>query len=420
MTDCLCDLQLPDTTHAKAGKLTPVATAKSRLAELTGLCVGQERLRLEKSRGRILADDLLAVQTVPPHNNSAMDGYGLRLADMPDDQILAVSQRVPAGTKASPLAIGTAVRIFTGAPIPTGIDTIVPQEQVTVLGNNRIQVHSAPTRGQNVRYAGEDIKAGASLLKAGTRLGPAEIGLLASQGIAEVPVFSPLKVAVVATGDELIAPGMPLGEGQIYNSNAFTLGAAVESLGCEVTQYSAVADTFTSTRAALEQAAANHDVVITTGGVSVGDEDHIRPVLQQLGRLELWGIAMKPGKPFVFGFIDNTPVIGLPGNPMAALVTFEVLAADCLRRLMGARESSITPMPMPAGFSKHKSNPRQEYLRVVVDNETGRPRAVLAGSQSSGVLSVASSTDGYLIIPPHEAIIEGKQYGFIHRNQFYQ
>lgn len=420
MTDCVCDLERPGNYSQKAKALMPVATAQATLARIAQRCVGQELRKLEDCQGRILACDLRAMQTVPPHDNSAMDGYGLRLADLPGNHTLAVSQRVPAGSAPAALTGGTAVRIFTGAPIPAGVDTVVPQEQVTVLGDGRIQLQITPTRGQNIRRAGEDMQAGAGLLTAGTRLEAAEIGLLASQGLAEVEVFEVLKVAVVTTGDELAAPGQPLAAGQIYNSNAFTLRAALQRLGCAVTQVCVVADTFDATRDALAQAADNHDLVITTGGVSVGDEDHVRPAVQALGSLQLWGIAMKPGKPFAFGHIGETPFLGLPGNPMAALVTFEVLAVDYIRRLMGARSAPVTPLPVPAGFRRVKANPRQEYLRVMLDTKSGEARAQLAGSQSSGVLSVASRADGYLIIPPHQTIIEGAHYGFVHRDQFYR
>lgn len=420
MTECICDLERPGRHSQKAKALMPVATTKATLARVAHCRVDRERRPLEACRGLILAGELHATQTVPPHDNSAMDGYGLRLADMPGDRILSVSQRIPAGTAPAPLTEGTAVRIFTGAPIPAGVDTVVPQEQVSVLDDSRIQLRVMPTRGQNIRHAGEDMRSGDSLLPAGTRLEAAEIGLLASQGMAEVEVFASLRVAVVTTGNELVEPGQSLAAGQIYNSNAFTLQAALERLGCKVTRLGVVADTISTTRDALAQAADNHDLVITTGGVSVGDEDHVRPAVQALGSLQLWGIAMKPGKPFAFGHIGETPFLGLPGNPMAALVTFEVLAADYIRRLMGARVVPITTLPVPAGFSRARANPRQEYLRVVLDRESGEPRAKLAGSQSSGVLSSASGADGYLIIPPHQTIIEGAPYDFVHRDQFYR
>ncbi|BES72772.1 molybdopterin molybdotransferase MoeA [Marinobacter nanhaiticus D15-8W] len=420
MTECICDLERPGNYSQKAKALLPVATAQATLSEIARIRVGREQRRLEDCQGRILATDLHAVQTVPPHDNSAMDGYGVSLADLPEHRTLAVSQRVPAGTVPLPLVEGTAVRIFTGAPIPAGVDAVIPQEQVTVLGDQHIQLHITPVRGQNIRRAGEDIHIGEALLEAGTRLEAAEIGLLASQGIEAVEVYAQLRVAVLTTGNELVAPGQALAPGQIYNSNAFTLRAALERLGCRVTQVDVVEDSFDATRDGLARAAADHDLVITTGGVSVGDEDHVRPAVQALGSLKIWGIAMKPGKPFAFGQIGETPFLGLPGNPMAALVTFEVLASDYIRRLMGARVQPVIPTPIPAGFNQTRTNPRQEYLRVVLDMRSGEPRAVLAGSQSSGVLSVASRADGYLIIPPHQTIMEGALYGFVHRDQFYR
>lgn len=420
MTDCICDLERPGHYSQKAKALMPVATAQATLSDIGRVRVGREWRRLEDCEGRILAETLYATHTVPPHDNSAMDGFGLCLADLSEDHTLPVSQRVPAGTVPSPLTKGTAVRIFTGAPIPAGVDTVVPQEQVTTLGDDCIQLQVKPVPGQNIRRAGEDMQAGNALLDAGTRLQAAEIGLLASQGMAQVEVFEPLRVAILTTGDELAMPGQTLARGQIYNSNAFTLRAALERLGCAVTQVDVVEDTLIATRDALAHAANSHHLVMTTGGVSVGDEDHVRPAVQALGSLQLWGIAMKPGKPFAFGHVGETPFLGLPGNPMAALVTFEVLASDYIRRLMGARVYPITPIPVRAGFSRPKTNPRQEYLRVALDTGCGELRAVLAGSQSSGVLSVASRADGYLIIPPHQTVIEGAPYDFVHRDQFYR
>lgn len=419
MTDCICDVERPAFTDQKAKSLMPVGLAKRALNDMARIAVGQEQTSLAHCQGRILAQDLYAQQTVPPHDNSAMDGYGLKLQDLPADRILQISQRVPAGVFPAGHEKGTAVRIFTGAPIPAGIDTIIPQEQVNVLADGRIELRVTPGLGQNIRRAGEDIRAGSPLLTAGTRLQSAEIGLLASQGIPEVNVFAALRVAIVTTGDELVPPGQRLGPGQIYDINSFSLRAALERLGCQVTQTGLVADTFEATRDALSKAAESHDLVVTTGGVSVGDEDHVRPSVQALGELQCWGVAMKPGKPFAFGHIGQTAFLGLPGNPTAALVTFEVLAADFIRQLMGARTRPVLSVPVAAGFDRGRSTPRQEYLRVMLSSDEGTLKADLAGSQSSGVLSVATRADGYLIVPPNTPITEGAHYDFVHRDQLY-
>jgi len=291
------------------------------------------------------------------------------------------------------------MRRASAAPIPAGVNAVIPQEQVDLLADGRIELQVVPKRGQNIRRAGEDIKAGALLLATGTRLEAAEIGLLASQGIPKIETFVPLRVAVVTTGDELAKPGQPIGPGQIYDINSFALRGALERLGCHVTQIGSVADTLSSTHKALAQAAESHDLVITTGGVSVGDEDHVRAAVEALGRLHLWGIAIKPGKPFAFGRIGQTPFLGLPGNPAAALVTFEVLAADFVRQLMGGRNRQVQPLHVLAGFSRARTNPRQEYLRVTPDSvrvyiREGGTKGPQRGGFAIGGYGVGKGMDG--------------------------
>ncbi|MDI9244134.1 gephyrin-like molybdotransferase Glp [Marinobacter sp. CHS3-4] len=420
MTECLCDLEQHRQNDSQKPNLITVEKAQAEMARLARCQVGIEEVPLELAQGRILASDVFATLSVPPYDNSAMDGYGLNIDDLPQNHQLQVTQRVPAGTSPSSLQSGTAIRIFTGAPVPTGVDTVVPQEQVRQLEGTRIEITATPTRGQNIRRAGEDVQAGARLLAAGTRLEAAELGVLASQGISDIPVYRRLRVAVVTTGNELITPGQPLKAGQIYNSNSVTIGAALQRLGCEVTRFPTLADSGQATRDALAKSASEHDLVITTGGVSVGDEDYVRPALESLGYLHLWGIAMKPGKPFAFGQIGTTPVVCLPGNPTAALVTFEVMAIPLLRRLMGTKPTKARATSLPAGFNRRKTTVRQEYLRVFLDQTSGVPTAIPAGSQSSGVLSVASKADGYFIIPPQTPVNEGEHYDFVYRDNFYQ
>lgn len=424
---CICDAPAALRPGQDKAPLVPVETVQARLAASAICLAGVETQPLSACQGRILASNVYANQTVPPHDNSAMDGYGIRFADTRDSLAFSVSQRVPAGSAPEPLVPGTAVRIFTGAPIPAGVDTVVPQENVEILENRQVRLKAQPGMGQNIRRAGEDVSLGDALLPAGSRLEAAEIGLLASQGRTQVEVRKRLRVCVLTTGDELVAPGQLLAPGQIYNSNAYTLTAALERLGCEVQQMTTVADSLAITRGALARAARTCDLVITTGGVSVGDEDHVRRAVETLGSLNTWGIAMKPGKPFAFGEVSGAPFVGLPGNPMAALVTFEILVIDHVRRLMGALTRTLRPFPVRAGFSRQKTIARQEYLRVRLsyhpnDHQNchqAEPVAQLAGSQSSGVLSVASLSDGYLLVPAHRTIEEGECYGFISRNQLY-
>ncbi|TBW55718.1 molybdopterin molybdenumtransferase MoeA [Marinobacter halodurans] len=421
MSDCICDTESPAARDGKRMNiLMPISAVQAALAREAECLAGIEKLPLALCRGRILASSVTAPLSVPPRDNSAMDGYGLRLTDLDDSAEFPVSQRVPAGVLPPALQPGSAARIFTGAPLPAGVDTIVPQEQVESVGPDRIRINISPTRGQNIRRAGEDVEAGNLLLNEGTRLEAPEMGLLASQGLADINVRTRLKVGILTSGDEIVSPGQELGPGQIYNANAFSLRGALERLGCDVGPAVQIPDSRGATCLALEQAARDHDLIVTSGGVSVGDEDHVRQAIRELGSLTLWGVAMKPGKPFAFGYVGATPVLGLPGNPMAALLTLEVLAGDYIRRLMGVTVRPAIPIRVHAGFSRTRAIPRQEYLRVNLKNWRGQWHATLSGSQGSGLLSVACRADGYLIIPPYQAIIEGAQYEFVHRDQLYR
>ena len=411
---CGCDQH-----SARKTPLLSVQQAQDTLTDHARCLVGEETLPLAEAQGRTLAAFITAPISIPPHDNSAMDGYGLNSHDLALGLTFPVSQRVAAGQAPERLLPGTCVRIFTGAPIPAGVDVVVPQERVTRLADGGVQVPADLRAGDNIRLAGEDVRAGALLLQTGSRLEGAEIGLLASQGIAEVTVRQRLKVQVLTTGDELVQPGQPLRSGQIYNSNQYTLMAALQRLGCEVSCRHWVADSFDSTREALAAAADQADLVISTGGVSVGEEDHVRAAVADLGALHFWGVAMKPGKPFTFGQVLGTPFIGLPGNPMAALVTFEVLVIDYLLRLMGRQTRPLMHFPVESGFTRERTTPRQEYLRVRLDCADFEPVAHLAGSQSSGVLSVATLADGYLVVAPNQPVVKGERYGFIPRPQLY-
>src|SRR5574343_1511503 len=298
-------------------------------------------LPITAAAGRILAGAQSSTVAVPPLDNSGMDGYAVRLADVPQAGVcLPVSQRIPAGTVGLPLQAGTAARIFTGAPVPPGADAVVMQERCE-HGEGGVVINHIPKAGENVRRAGEDIASGAEILTPGTKLRPQEIALAAAAGVPELPVYRRVRVGVFFTGDELVQPGEPLPPGAIYNSNRYALRTLLESLGCEVRDLGAVGDTLEATRDALRRAAADNDLVLTSGGVSVGEEDHGKPAVEAEGSLDMWKIAIKPGKPLAFGEVNKPEggkawFIGLPGNPVSAFVTFLMLVRPFLLKLQGA------------------------------------------------------------------------------------
>ncbi|MBV8605476.1 MAG: molybdopterin molybdotransferase MoeA [Pelomonas sp.] len=359
--------------------------------------------------GRVLAADLVSTLDVPPLDNSAMDGYALRFADLDAGQALPVSQRVPAGSLPQPLAAGTCARIFTGAPVPVGADIVVMQEHCEV-DDAGVRVSVAPRPGQHVRRRGEDVRAGSTVLAAGHRLDAASLGLAATVGAAQLDVAQPLRVALFSTGDELQMPGEPLKPGAIYNSNRYTLRALLEGLGCAVVDLGIVPDRLDATRAALRDAAARADVIVTSGGVSVGEEDHLRPAVEAEGRLELWRVAIKPGKPLAFGRVGDACFVGLPGNPVSSLITFVMLVRPLLLRLLGATKLAPTRYALRADFAWPRPDARREFLRVRL-NEAGGVE--LFANQGSGVLTSAVWGDGLVDNPPHQAIAPGDTVGYL-------
>ncbi|MCK9283996.1 MAG: molybdopterin molybdotransferase MoeA [Rhodocyclaceae bacterium] len=362
-----------------------------------------EQVALEVALGRILAAPQVSSISVPPLNNSAMDGYAVRCADIPAaGTTLTVSQRIPAGSIGHTLAAGTAARIFTGAPVPEGADAVVMQELCRHSGD-KVAIDHLPRSGENIRRAGEDIAAGQEVLAAGALLTPQALGLLASIGVARVPVLRRLRVALFSTGDELVQPGEALRPGAIYNSNRYLLRGLLEQCGCIVTDLGIVADKLDATRASLRDGAAKCDVILTSGGVSVGEEDHVKAAVKAEGELDLWKIAIKPGKPLAFGRVGNAAFVGLPGNPVAAFVTFLVLVRPFLRRCQGSAERAPQAQMLPAGFDWLRGDPRREFLRVRVENGQLMPFR----HQGSGVLASAVWSDGLAIIEPEQTVRNG-------------
>ncbi|MBV8500587.1 MAG: molybdopterin molybdotransferase MoeA [Paucibacter sp.] len=366
-----------------------------------------EELSTFEALGRVLAAEVISGLDVPPADNTAMDGYALRAADA--HLLLPVSQRIPAGVVGAPLLPGTAARIFTGAQIPAGADAVVMQELCELEGE-AVRVKAQVKTGQHIRRRGEDVRNGSTVLAAGHKLDAAALGMAASVGAATLTVAKALRVALFSTGDELVMPGEPLKPGAIYNSNRYTLRGLLQSLGCEVVDLGIVPDRLDATRAALRDAAAQADLIITSGGVSVGEEDHLRAAVQAEGQLELWQIALKPGKPLAYGRVRDTHFIGLPGNPVSSFVTFLMLVRPVILRLLGATAVEPHRYTLRADFSWPKPDKRREFLRARLNAAGGLE---LFPNQGSGVLTSAVWGDGLVTNPPGRAIAAGDTVEFI-------
>ena len=372
-------------------------------------------LPLNKALGHILARDLISSIQVPPLDNSAMDGYAFNSDTLINSQntTLQISQRIPAGSIGSRLKKGTAARIFTGAPIPEGADTVVMQE-ICQRDGDSITITDSFSKGGNIRKAGEDIEKGEVILTAGTKLRPQELGLAASVGISQIPVFEPLKVAIFSTGDELSDPDdKTLKDGQIYNSNRYTLTGLLQTLGCTIIDLGIVEDTLEATKHALQKSAEQADLVMTSGGVSVGEEDHIRVAVEALGKLELWRINIKPGKPLAFGSINtatgDTAFLGMPGNPVSVFATFCIFARPFILQAQGCSHTEANAYQLPANFTLNKAGSRDEYLRARVE----KGQVELYPHQGSGVLSSTTWANGFVFIASNTTVQKGETVRFI-------
>jgi molybdopterin molybdotransferase len=395
--------------------------ALARLLAGARIATDTEAVPTQAAAGRVLAAGLRSAIDVPPLDNTSMDGYAVRCADVTvAGTKLAVAQRIPAGSVGHTLAPGTAARIFTGAPLPAGADAVVMQELCAPDGD-AVTVNHVPHPGEWIRRRGEDIAVGREVLAAGTRLTAAHVGVAASVGAAQLTVFRRLRVALFSTGDELAMPGEPLKPGGIYNSNRYTLRALLEGLGCVVDDLGIVPDTREATRAALRAAAAGNDLILTSGGVSVGEEDHVKPAVEAEGALDLWKIAIKPGKPLAFGRVGGNlgagdtagkgaaAFIGLPGNPVSSFVTFVMLVRPFILKCQGATELRPRARGLQADFD-FKGDPRREFLRARINDTGGLD---LFPNQSSGVLTSCTWADGLIDNPPRRAIVSGDTVRFL-------
>lgn len=404
--------------------LTPLEDALAAVLAQAQPLPGGAFVDLLQADGRVLAADCIAPLQVPPLDNSAMDGYAVRSAEVAQaGTALPVSQRIPAGQVGTALQVGTVARIFTGAPLPPGADAIVMQEDCTVLDDGRVRFDAVPQPGQFVRRAGQDIALGSTALQAGLRLTPAALGLAASLGLAQLPVARRPRVALFSTGDELALPGsiapQDLPPGHIFNSNRYVLASLLQRWGCEVVDGGILPDDRAATHAALAQAAQDCDLLVTSAGVSVGEEDHVRPVVEQLGALSLWKIAMKPGKPFAFGHVRRSGgdpaagrahFIGLPGNPVSSLITALVLLRPFVLALQGASVVQPPAHWLTADFEITQRDSRREFLRV---RRNAAGQLELFANQNSGVLTSTVWAEGLVDNPAQTLIARGDRVRFL-------
>lgn len=390
-----------------------VQQAQQTLTESVSCVCETETVPLAEALGRVNAADVVSQLSVPPTDNSAMDGFAVKAGEVAD-QPLPISQRIPAGTQPQALAPNTAARIFTGGVMPEYADAVVIQENCEFSADGEVvRIRSQVSPGDNIRRQGQDIQQGEVVVSKAKRLNAIDLGLIASVGCPSVTVRRPLTVAVFSTGDELVEPGQVLKDGQIYNSNRTSLMALCQQLGYQVIDCGIVEDTFAATRDALQDAAQQADVVISSGGVSVGEEDHVKPAVEALGALDLWKVQMKPGKPVAFGRIQETPFLGLPGNPVSSYIVFQLLGLPVLSKLQGEARKPATTYAVLADFDKPKVT-REEYIRVrLAMNTEGRRVVQRFSNQSSGVLSSLAWADGLVRQQIDQAIVKGNAVEFL-------
>ena len=413
--------QLTDDCFAFSGPLLPLSEMERLIGERVAPVAETERVGLRGARVRVTAADIKAPVDLPPFDNSAVDGYAVRHADLREDgdSKLVIAGRLTAGARADvALKPGQAIRIFTGAAIPAGADTVFMQEDVTLDGDHVI-VPKGLQLGANRRLAGEDVPAGQVALPAGTVLEPQHIALAAALGITEIEVRRRLQVAIFSTGDEVVEPGSPRGGAAIYDANRYLLSELLERLGAVVTDLGILPDDTQTLARALQAAAAAHDLVVTSGGVSTGEADHVRSAVERIGSLVFWRVAIKPGRPVAMGVIrgahDSAAFVGLPGNPVAVFVTFVRVVKPLLRRLAGARPQSLLPLPVRAAFAYRKKKDRREYVRVALRRAAdGELESVKHPQDGAGILTSLTETDGLLEFPEDVTSIEpGARVGFL-------
>ncbi len=410
--------QLSDDCFAFGGPMMSVDEAVGIIAARVTPVKEIETVALREADGRILAGDILAPLPLPPFTNSAVDGYAVRSRDLPKgaEAAFAVSGRIQAGSAASEaIRPGQAIRIFTGAPMPVGADTVFMQEDVRLDGEGRVVLPAGLKSGANVRPAGEDIPIGAAAMAKGRRLRPQDVALAAAFGLTEIDVTRRIRVAVFSTGNELVSPGGPRQPAQLFDSNRFMLMAMLARLGCEVSDLGILRDDRASLAVGLKQVAGRHDLILTTGGVSTGEEDHVKAAVESVGSLVLWRMAIKPGRPVAMGIIGGTPFIGLPGNPVASFVTFVHVVRPTVLALAGALPQPIVPMPVRAAFAYRKKIARREYVRVTLRQETdGVLEATKFPREGAGLLSSLVDTDGLVELGEELTQVEpGQTVGFL-------
>jgi len=403
---CCCDSGTPE--------LKPYAEAVAQLIAAAPRIAESEQVPLTAALGRITAQPVPSGIDVPGWDYSAMDGYAVRFADLrAAGCTLPVSQRIPAGNAPQPLAPGSAARIFTGGPIPAGADTVIVQEVCEALGD-AVRIGEIPRKGANIRLTGEDIRRDAEIVPAGVTLKPQHLGLAASVGHATLPVVRRPRVALFATGDELTMPGEPLAPGKIYNSNLFTASGLLQAMGCEVIPLGIVEDSLDATCEAMAEGARCADLILASGGVSVGEEDYVKPAIEKLGTLELWKIAIRPGKPMAFGRVHDTPFIGTPGNPVSLLVTFVLFARPFIRAMLGCSETLPLSVRARADFDWPRPDRRQEYIRARIRrDDAGDLWAEAFPSRSSGVMSSVTWANALGVIPPDQKLQRGDSFDCI-------